>query len=346
MKEITIARIEGAKKKIENLNKKLDRINAAKASGWTKNPYYYSEDDIRRTEKEIKEAENRLAYWVGVGADEDAKAAKRNIKPILDFLEDWKKRVSEYYSKKFDEYYTEQEALRADYKAMESLSWGTPEYDKAHKDYEERRKKFYCECHGYFEQKTFKTPSGRTEYTKVKVKDGKLEDAMVFVAGRTHQESVERLGKWLVAEANAKYDDIVERASYHCGAIEDASNLKVGAKGQLDGIVSGNKGKCRIETIGAGGYNIQCYHFRVLIHEVKEKVDPKSIKVAKPKVKKPETKIDWKRYADEDLLDICKSLKIDTSEVEHIQDSRIKRMRMVMLVKANAFKDGKLVVSK
>ena len=73
MTENTIARIEGAKKKIDTLKKKMERILAAQATGWTKNPYLYDERDIKATERDIKEAENRLAYWVGKGEDEDAK---------------------------------------------------------------------------------------------------------------------------------------------------------------------------------------------------------------------------------------------------------------------------------
>ena len=53
------------------------------------------------------------------------------------------------------------------------------------------------------------------------------------------------------------------------GTITDARGLYVGNKGELNGIVIGDRGRARIETIGAGGYNIQCFHFRTLIHEIK-----------------------------------------------------------------------------
>ena len=129
MTENTIARIEGAKKKVETLNKKMERILAAKATDWTKNPYYYNERDIRTTEKEIKEAENRLEYWIGKGEEEDAKAAARNIKPILEFLDMWKVKATKYYADLFETYYKEREKLQEYSKKVNGLTWGTPEYE-------------------------------------------------------------------------------------------------------------------------------------------------------------------------------------------------------------------------
>ena len=38
--------------------------------------------------------------------------------------------------------------------------------------------------------------------------------------------------------------------------------------GEINGIAEGEKGRAKVETIGAGGYNIQCYHFRVLVNKI------------------------------------------------------------------------------
>jgi hypothetical protein len=98
--------------------------------------------------------------------------------------------------------------------------------------------------------------------------EGKWRFIMRYVLMRDKFDE-ELLEKDLQTEADRKYDDIVNRANAICGKITDARGLWVGNKGDLDGIVIGERGTAKIQTIGAGGYNIQCYHFRTLIHEVK-----------------------------------------------------------------------------
>ena len=61
----------------------------------------------------------------------------------------------------------------------------------------------------------------------------------------------------------------VERVNKIVGQITDAYGLRVGGNGELNGIIIGTKGKASVETIGCAGYNIQCYHFRCYIREVK-----------------------------------------------------------------------------
>ena len=79
----------------------------------------------------------------------------------------------------------------------------------------------------------------------------------------------EKLQKELDQEADAKYDDIIERTNFICGKITDASGLYVGMKGDLDGYIKGERGTAKVQTIGAGGYNVQRFHFRTLVHEAK-----------------------------------------------------------------------------
>ena len=76
------------------------------------------------------------------------------------------------------------------------------------------------------------------------------------------------LKKDLDRSAKAKYDDIIERTNDIVGEITDASGLSVGAKGELNGYITGTRGRAKVQTIGAGGYNIQCFHFRTLIHSI------------------------------------------------------------------------------
>lgn len=58
---------------------------------------------------------------------------------------------------------------------------------------------------------------------------------------------------------------IAHRVSNKCGEIIDASNLYIGLNGEPNGFIIGKKGRSVVETIVAGGYNIQILHYRVLV---------------------------------------------------------------------------------
>jgi len=109
-------------------------------------------------------------------------------------------------------------------------------------------------------------------YTTLKNKyESNYQTFMRFEAdARDHQMSFE---DWTEKELNQmwikKYDDLVSRVGSITGKIIDCSFLRVNATGMLDGVVTGEKGKAYVNTIGAGGWNIQCFHYRVLVKEIR-----------------------------------------------------------------------------
>ena len=60
---------------------------------------------------------------------------------------------------------------------------------------------------------------------------------------------------------------MAQRVGKIVGKITAGHNLVV-VNGEIAGIIEGEKGRASIQTIGAGGYNIQRYHFRTLVKEV------------------------------------------------------------------------------
>ena len=68
-------------------------------------------------------------------------------------------------------------------------------------------------------------------------------------------------------EADIWLINLYNRVKEITGEVTDCSYLYWGGK-CLDGYVVGKAGKARVETIGAGGYNIQRYHLRVLVHKM------------------------------------------------------------------------------
>lgn len=59
---------------------------------------------------------------------------------------------------------------------------------------------------------------------------------------------------------------LVYRVSTKVGKITDAAGLTIGMNGELNGLVIGDKDNATVTTILAGGYNIQCLHYRVLVN--------------------------------------------------------------------------------
>lgn len=66
-----------------------------------------------------------------------------------------------------------------------------------------------------------------------------------------------------------RYMELVDKTTAIVGNITNLEYLRIGATGMLNGLVIGDKGKANVDTISAGGYNIQCFHYRVLVHKIK-----------------------------------------------------------------------------
>lgn len=87
-----------------------------------------------------------------------------------------------------------------------------------------------------------------------------------YTAERSLLHSDEEFRKIEEREADYWILDLYNRVKAITGEITDCNNLRWGGK-CLNGYIVGKSGKARVYTIGAGGYNIQRYHLRVLIEK-------------------------------------------------------------------------------
>lgn len=238
-------RIEGKQKAIESLLKKIDRIEKAKATNWKKNPYWYSEHDLEVANRDLAAEQKALQGYKDQLIAETEKANSRNVKALVDFLEAWKagtikwfKEEKVRYDAALKEYYAEDRAYVDKYnnrRALELTSEELKELDKKHR-------------------------ALRSEFQR------NWLHVTQFNHGSLSWEAT--MEKDIEIEKNRKYDDIIERTNAIVGKITDASGLRVGRKQDLNGIIIGERGKAKVETIGAGGYAIQRFHFRTLITRI------------------------------------------------------------------------------
>ncbi len=75
------------------------------------------------------------------------------------------------------------------------------------------------------------------------------------------------LNKIMKKEMRERMLDLANRIGKCVGKITDAQYLHI-QNGEIAGVIVGENGRASIQTIGAGGYNIQRYHFRTLVHEL------------------------------------------------------------------------------
>ena len=242
-------RIEGKEKEIDKVQKKISRIKKAQSTNWEINPYYYSERDLIYAEKDLQNAIDSLNKYKKDLEVEQQKAESRTVPAILEFLEGWKIKTSEFYHNQFQKYlnakneYYEQDRVFSNWYNNEYWQWRREGRTEEIKQMNVKWKQFR---NAFNEKWNWITP-----YVNI---DEFLES---------------KFQRDINEEANRKYDFIIERTNQIVGKITDASNLYVGDKGDLNGFIIGTNGVAKVQTIGAGGYNIQCFHFRTLISRMK-----------------------------------------------------------------------------
>ncbi|MEF2589938.1 MAG: hypothetical protein U0M81_08310 [Oscillospiraceae bacterium] len=232
--------------------------------------------DVESAEDKLEEAKKILTNWKEklderITSDDYLEANAPEI--LKEFLENWKQHAIDYYRQKRIRFIEYRKELRAAERAARLEALQTlPSLERSRKLYEGREPSD-CDLANLWPRKDvdeFLHERG-LDYYQIQKKLQAKGDGIIFrmLEISNEQEREEWLERTMEEEKRAKLLDLIGRIMSTVGTITDASALYIGPEGDINGYIVGTEGKAKIQTIGAGGYNIQCFHFRTLIHEYK-----------------------------------------------------------------------------
>lgn len=273
------AKVAAAEDKVEKCKRTIERHQAQLqkklAAGVTGYEIEFKQDDIKGATSKLRDAEGILANWRGKLAKAEEKQAflNRNTPQVLlDFLTQWKNLAFQWHVKRYNDYLVMRDTLNAEAKREAyALFQTTPDAQ----DYAQR---------GIAPDKAFeywysRPTKVKENYLKEKGLDWKtIKQRTEGFAGGTvmkmttyynENERLAWLNKLLEQEKEAKLLDLINRIKDVVGDINSAEYLHIAPNGCINGRVDGTKTSAFVETITAGGWNIQCFHFRVLVKPIR-----------------------------------------------------------------------------
>lgn len=301
-------RIEKSKEKIIKLNKTLERHNlqlAKKSKAltdkginlekydkydkdvidhdtyWDLCDYEHKLDDIKNTTKKIQEASKTLEGLQKQLDDQLAKDEKTNnmIPEVLNvFLENWKQKCITYYTALADEYiklisknYKEINITKEELEELQTRKYDSKahEYVYVQKYTDKEIEAILNNSISEYELDSIKSSIQRRHISKFRHSRFASDIGVIDRIIDDYTINNSKLNAILDYDVKVKKEMFIERIKQVIGDIKDLSGLKISANGEINGIAKGVKCNAKVETIGAGGYNIQCYHFRVLVNLVR-----------------------------------------------------------------------------
>lgn len=234
------------------------------------------QSDIESAVDKLEEAKQTLANWQAklderIAADDYFEANAPEI--LKDFLESWKQHAIIYYREKRIRFIEYRKELKAQERAARLEALQTLPSLERYREIYKGRELTDSDLANLWPRKdvdAFLSERG-LEYHQIQRKLNEFGDQITFrlLEIRDDQEREAWLEKAMEEEKRAKLIDLIGRIMGTVGTITDAAALHIGPEGDINGYIVGTEGKAKIQTIGAGGYNIQCFHFRTLIHEMK-----------------------------------------------------------------------------
>lgn len=234
------ANVEKIKKTIERHEKQAEKkLKVITDNGWKIDRWAYNDGSHDDAYWAICEYENKLS---------DIKGAQKKLAEAEQIVDNWKC--------KFDK------QLAAETKIQTEI----PEvFKKAKDDLVELWTSWDINARDTMVQKKQEMLQQYSNYREFKEAWYKLYSYSKEESLRKTDEEFRKINE---KDAEAWLLDLYNRVYEITGEITDCAGIQWGGK-CLDGYVVGQKGKASVETIGAGGYNIQKWHLRTLVKKMK-----------------------------------------------------------------------------
>ncbi|GCD12602.1 hypothetical protein [Clostridium tagluense] len=261
---------------------KYDRKVITSEAYWDVCDYESKLKDIENNAKKIREVNVTLAKLQEQLENQLAKEIETNnlIPEVLNvFLENWKQKCITFYNELATEYitlvskeYTEYAITLEELKEfkMEIRNKETRRYEMVNKYSDEEVEKILSVEISEYKRAEIKRTI-RYRYIQ-KFKDSHFaSDMAVLEKIIEHHETINNimLNKILDYDVKMKKETFISRIKEVIGEIKDLSGLNISSKGEINGIAKGLKANAKVETISAGGYAVQCWHYRVLVNTIK-----------------------------------------------------------------------------
>lgn len=257
---------------------KYDKTKIDHDTYWDLCDYEHKLEDIENTNKKIIEATKSLEkYKEQLKNQLEKDEETENLIPeVLNiFLENWKQKCIGFYiqlaNKYIDLKFKEYEVTREELEKLEdehyNFKTGKNEISKKYTD--EQINEILEKGANYIYYDNVKSHINYRYFTNFKKSLFATDLYVVEKIVDYNKINNETLNKILDAEVKTKKEMFINRIKEVIGEIKDLTGLRIGGNGEINGIAKGIKCDAKVETIGAGGYNIQCYHFRVLVNTVK-----------------------------------------------------------------------------
>lgn len=188
---------------------------------------------------------------------------EEKIEVIWNFLQDWKEKTYQWFLLNSKKYFELKKDEKEEYAKFLKSEYGVE--DEKELDWRSRS----TAQHRFMKDYYFSIHSLTKEIVSIKYKYTEVDLFKTIRTIDSYTVDEELLMKKLDKDVKTKYTNLINEITHITGEITDASCLRIGGKGDINGTVKGVKGTANVNTFMAGIYHIvQCPHYRTKVTRV------------------------------------------------------------------------------